>query len=55
MIVDALALIIELMVMAEGKEFGVVIIKPLSDALKNGDTIRAVVRSTDKFSPLRCL
>lgn len=29
-----------------GEGFGVVILKPLSEALKNGDTIRAVVRST---------
>lgn len=30
---------------ARGEGFGVVILKPLSDALKDGDTIRAVIRS----------
>jgi acyl transferase domain-containing protein len=31
---------------ARGEGFGVVIIKRLSDALRNGDTIRAVIRSS---------
>lgn len=31
---------------ARGEGFGVIVIKPLSAALQNGDTIRAVVRST---------
>ena len=31
---------------ARGEGFGVVVIKLLSDAIKDGDTIRAVIRST---------
>ena len=31
---------------ARGEGFGVVIIKPLSAAIRDGDTIRAVIRST---------
>lgn len=40
---------------ARGEGFGVVIIKTLESALKNGDTIRAVIRSTgtnqDGYTP----
>ena len=31
---------------ARGEGFGVVVVKLLSDAIKDGDTIRAVIRST---------
>ena len=31
---------------ARGEGFGVIVIKPLTDAIKNGDTIRAVIRAT---------
>jgi acyl transferase domain-containing protein len=40
---------------ARGEGFGVVIIKTLTDALKDGDTIRTVIRSTgtnqDGYTP----
>lgn len=40
---------------ARGEGFGVVVIKTLSSALENGDTIRAVIRSTgsnqDGYTP----
>lgn len=31
---------------ARGEGFGVIVIKPLSDAIRDGDTVRAVIRST---------